>query len=198
MAYQQFSAGTRRGIGPEYQKAMPEAKDVYWNDDFFDDEAEGTIAVFDFDYEQMEDYTFKVAVLSHLIHTPLIALYFAWFLPLYISLIVGGVLLLYIPLIKLQTQWQVRANHLAITQDGIRSVQDKRKSFLGFSMCDKGKHSKTVPFDKVSPCLRMMILTTQNGMVMLTPVYVSGRSRIATLSSRLEILAASSRKCYMW
>lgn len=44
------------------------------------------------------------------------------------------------------------ATHVCVTRDGIRYSVDKRKSGCRFSMCDKGKTTKTVPFDKITDC----------------------------------------------
>jgi len=54
--------------------------------------------------------------------------------------------------LQMQVRWEAYAQHLVITRDGIRYVQDKRKSCWGLPMCDRGKNSKTVPFDKITDC----------------------------------------------
>jgi len=46
----------------------------------------------------------------------------------------------------------VRAQHLAITVDGIKYVTDGHKSGCRFDCQDKGKVSKTIPFDKITDC----------------------------------------------
>lgn len=148
--YHKFPSGSRC-ISADYQATIPEAKDVCWTDDFFDDD-EDTIAVFDFDYEQMKDFTFKLEALVHTFHVLLVAGYSYALFDFYGPLVCVGIFPLYLVLLRYQVQWKSEANHLAITRDGIRSVQDKQKRFLGWSMCDKGKHSKTVPFDKITDC----------------------------------------------
>ena len=45
-----------------------------------------------------------------------------------------------------------RAQHLAITQDGIRYVVDKHKTACRLDCQDVGKVSKTVPYDKMTDC----------------------------------------------
>ena len=45
-----------------------------------------------------------------------------------------------------------RAQHLAISQDGIRFVVDRHKTACRLDCQDKGKVSKTVPFDKMTDC----------------------------------------------
>jgi hypothetical protein len=44
------------------------------------------------------------------------------------------------------------SNHLAITRDGIRYIVDKHPTAWRLSMCDVGKQSKTIPFDKLTDC----------------------------------------------
>lgn len=45
-----------------------------------------------------------------------------------------------------------RAQHVAITQDGIKFVTEMHKSGCRMDCQDKGKVSKTVPFDKITDC----------------------------------------------
>lgn len=139
-------------VPPEYQ-ILPEAQGIYWNDDFFDDE-EGVVAVFDFDYDQMMSFQTPVVAISQMIVVCIAILYCGIFMGIYgaVAAIVVYVLSLYPCLLSMQVGWEVMANHVAITRDGIRFVQDRRKSCWGFAMCDKGKHSKTVPFDKITDC----------------------------------------------
>jgi hypothetical protein len=42
--------------------------------------------------------------------------------------------------------------HVAVHQDGIKFVKEKRKTCCGFDCTDEGKSSKTVPFDKLTDC----------------------------------------------
>ncbi len=139
-------------VPTEYQ-FLPEANGIYWNDDFFDDE-EGVVAVFDFDYDQMLSFQTPVTAVSQIMIVGLASLYLGIFLGVYgVAVVVAFYLLsLYPCLLQMQVGWEVMANHVAITRDGIRFVQDRRKSCWGFAMCDKGKHSKTVPFDKITDC----------------------------------------------
>lgn len=132
---------------------LPEAQDLFWNDDFFDDE-EGIVAVFDFDYDQMLSYETPMAAFSQGISVTFCALYAGLFMGVYgaLAIIAAYFVLLFPCLVQQQVRWKVMANHVAITRDGIRLVQDRRKTCWGFSMCDKGKHSKTVPFDKITDC----------------------------------------------
>jgi len=140
-------------VAIEYQSIIPETQGIYWNDDFFDDE-EGIIAVFDFDYDQMISFQTPMVAMSQLIMMSLAAFYLGIFMGIYGTVIVLALYILsfYPCLLQRQVRWEVMANHVAITRDGIRFVQDRRKSCWGFGMCDKGKHSKTVPFDKITDC----------------------------------------------
>ena len=54
--------------------------------------------------------------------------------------------------LRSNVRWRAEAHHVAITRDGIRFVQDRRKAWWGLSVCDQGKHSKTVPYDKITDC----------------------------------------------
>lgn len=141
-----------RSVPKEYL-FLPEAQGVYWNDDFFDDE-DGVIAVFDFDYDKMRLFNTQVQAIGQLFAVAGFATYLGVFLGIMAPMIVVALYIASLApcLLTLQVQWDAESNHLAITRDGIRFVQDKRKSCWGFSMCDKGKHSKTVPFDMITDC----------------------------------------------
>jgi hypothetical protein len=146
-----------RCVPSEYSLVMKEAQDVWWNDDFFDEE-DGVIAVFDFDYDQMTVFQTQTKAAGQFLSVTVATAYVAFVLgtiaPILAPIIVVGLYLLTLApcFLRLQVQWEVESNHLAITRDGIRYVQDKRKGCWGFSMCDKGKSSKTVPFDKITDC----------------------------------------------
>ena len=47
---------------------------------------------------------------------------------------------------------RIRAQHLAITRDGIKYVVDKHSTGCRFECQDQGKVSKTVPYDKMTDC----------------------------------------------
>jgi len=104
-------------------------------DRFFAQE-EGVIAVFDFDYETVASFQKSVALVSFI------------FPPI---LIIGS-LCCYPCFFAQQIDWNTYSQHVAITQDGIKFVQDKRKTGCGLGCQDEGKTSKTVPFDKVTDC----------------------------------------------
>jgi len=115
---------------------LPEAQNLKWKDTFFHNE-EGHIATFDFDYPLIESFQTKVALASMA------------FAPV---LIFGSIFACYPCLYKQQVQWDTYAKHVAVTQDGIKFVHDKRKTCCGLDCTDAGKISKTVPFDKITDC----------------------------------------------
>ncbi|CAK9008789.1 Uncharacterized protein SCF082_LOCUS10017 [Durusdinium trenchii] len=83
---------------------VPEAED-----DFFDNERH-LVGVFDFDYDEIEDFETKVAWVS-LLSIPCI-----W--PL--SLACCGPCFL-----QQNVEWRTRAQHVALTEDGIKYVTDR-------------------------------------------------------------------------
>lgn len=141
-----------RSVATEYHQVVPETQGVFWNDDFFDEE--DIIAVFDFDYDNIVAFNTPVEFMSQIVTVGFFCLYGTLlFWPYGLIVVLSIYLLSLAPFyLRYNVRWRAEANHLAITRDGIRFVQDRRKSCWGFSMCDKGKHSKTVPFDKITDC----------------------------------------------
>ena len=155
IAASQALGATRYSVSRAYQ-SIPETKGLEWTDGFFQDEVEGNglVAVFDFDYAQMVDFNTKTAALGQISTVGCLAAY---------GVFLGGPLGLIAPaaytfatmwpcFLRPQVEWAQHSQHVAITRDGIRFVQDQRKSCWGLSVCDKGRHSKTVPFDKITDC----------------------------------------------
>ena len=98
---------------------IKEAQGLTWKDTFFEENEEaGVIAVFDYDYQAVEDFTNSVAVAAMLFPPILIC-----------STIFCCAPCLY----KSQTKWETYSKHVCVTQDGIKYVQDKRKSTCGFA-----------------------------------------------------------------
>lgn len=120
---------------PEVQNLQP------WTDRFFDDEDENdVIAVFDFDYLQMEHFNTQLGWVTFgltLLYTPLFFAGLAACVPCYL---------------RQNVRWSTRAQHVCVTRDGIRFVKDRRKSCWGWPCTDQGKSSKTVPFDMITDC----------------------------------------------
>ena len=140
-------------VPEEYQATIPEARDIVWDDDFFDDD-DGIVAVFDYDYDQMLVYERFVMASALGMLVILYAFYAAIFLGVYGAIGMVALMLLFsCPcLLHQQAQWYVHAHHVAITRDGIRFVIDRRKSCWGLPMCDRSKYSRTIPFDQITEC----------------------------------------------
>jgi hypothetical protein len=118
-----------RTVESQYS-SLPEVKDLAWTDTFFDDESD-VIAVFDFDYEKMEDFYTSVGwatIGATLLYTPIFVMSLVGLAPCYL---------------RSNVRWNTQAQHVAITRDGIRFVRDKRKSCWGMPCSDQGKSSKT-------------------------------------------------------
>jgi hypothetical protein len=108
---------------------LPEVKNLAWTDTFFGDE-DDVIAVFDFDYDAMENFYTSVgwAMIGSALLYP----------PVFLTSLVGLA-----PCLRSNVRWSTQAQHVAITRDGIRFVRDKRKSCWGMRCSDQGKSSKT-------------------------------------------------------
>lgn len=136
-----FPAPTRT-LNDKYASLANLRKGVTWEDPFFDDEdfENDIIAVFDFDYVKMESFNTSMnfaTLFSTLIYAPIFVLAVIGGAPCYI---------------RKNAEWSSRTQHVAITQDGIRFVHDRRPCCWGLPFTDKGKTSKTVPFDKITDC----------------------------------------------
>ena len=111
---------------------LPELRNnLTWTDSFFDDDEERVIAVFDFDYDAMEQYYTSVGWVglgATMLYTPFFLVSLLGLAPCYLRKNVG---------------WSSRAQHVAITRDGIRFVRDRRPCGWGMPCTDAGKSSKT-------------------------------------------------------
>lgn len=138
---------------PVYQKCIPEARNLFWNDDFFEDD-DGVIAVFDFDYEKMTQFQTKIRAATQFSILCITGAHAGIVAGIYGAIVVLGLYILSLSpcFLRQQVTWEAESNHICITRDGIRFVNDKRKSCWGIGICDKGKSSKTVPFDKITDC----------------------------------------------
>jgi len=102
------------------------------------DETEGVIKVFEIDYDKVIDYQWTVANNNVLacIWCPL-----TWpGLPYHF--ICG----------RENLQDRTEAQHVCVTQDGIRYVVDRHKAQCRLDCQDEGKITKTIPFDKLTDC----------------------------------------------
>jgi hypothetical protein len=120
--------GSKKANG-EYSN-LPEAQNLTWEDNFFDDDPD-VVAVFDFDYQAMEDFNTSVgwaAIAATLIYTPIFVISMIGLAPCYL---------------RSNAKWSSQAQHVAITRDGIRFVRDRRQCCWGMQCTDQGKSSKT-------------------------------------------------------
>jgi hypothetical protein len=113
---------------------LAELRNITWTDTFFEDDDDDIIAVFDFDYDAMENFYTSVGWVSFgatILYTPLFMLSLFGLTPCYLRSNVG---------------WNTRSQHVAVTRDGIRFVRDKRPCCWGLPCTDQGKSSKTGEF----------------------------------------------------
>jgi len=104
-------------------------------DEFFNGD-QGLISVWDFDYDLIINFE------THLKSAQLLCIPPMW----------ASCLCCYPCFLKQNVEWKARAQHVALTVDGIRYVTEKHPSLCGLSCTDKGKESKTVPYDKITDC----------------------------------------------
>ncbi|CAJ1404117.1 unnamed protein product [Effrenium voratum] len=117
-------------LGVEGDYVAPAARDLYFAQE------PNLIAPFDFDYETIINFTTNLRWAQLLFLPP------AWF----------SVACCYPCFLQQNVEWEVRSQHVALTVDGIRFVKEKRKSMCGLPCTDKGRESKTVPYDKITDC----------------------------------------------
>jgi len=106
------------------------AADRFFNGD------DGLVSVWDFDYDTIIDFNTQLQWAA-LLSTP----------PAWISC-----LCCYPCFLRKNVVWSSRAKHIALTVDGIRYVTEKHPTMCGLSFTDRGKESKTVPYDKITDC----------------------------------------------
>jgi len=108
----------------------PAAADEFFNGD------QGLVSVWDFDYDTIIGFNYQLQALGICLIPP------AW----------CSFLCCYPCYLQKNIEWNARAQHLALTVDGIRFVRDRHQTMCGFPCTDKGKESKTVPYDKITDC----------------------------------------------
>jgi len=130
-----------KALDTKYASLANLRQELNWNDSYFEDEDDGdVIAVFDFDYDNMEKFYTSLGwatLASTCLYTPFFMASLIGLVPCYL---------------RQNVRWSTRSKHVAITQDGIRFVQERRPCCWGLPCSDKGKSSKTVPFDKITDC----------------------------------------------
>lgn len=105
------------------------------NDNFFENEP-GLVASFDFDYDEVVSFYQKLRW-AQFIFVPASWISSLCCTPCFINQ---------------NVEWNRRNMHVALTVDGIKFVHDRRKDVCGLSCTDRGKESKTVPYDKITDC----------------------------------------------
>jgi len=117
-------------VSSEFQH-IAAAQGLSWSDDFFEED-DDVVAVFDFDYDAMETYYSSVGWGC---------LACTLFFPNIFTIALMGLVPCFL---NKNVTWNVRAQHIAVTRDGIRFVHDKRSCCWGYQCTDVGKRSKTV------------------------------------------------------
>lgn len=126
-------AGLLEAASPVVMGAVvnaPSAADAFFNGD------QGLISVWDFDYDTIIEFQTQLQWYQFLCVPP------AWV----------SCLCCYPCFLNKNVEWKTRAQHVALTVDGIRYVQDKHPTLCGLSFTDRGRESKTVPYDKITDC----------------------------------------------
>lgn len=112
------------------QKSMqyiPEARYLTWMDDYFDTNDDDIVAVFDLDYDLMEDYYTSAAWLGY--SSTFLCQNIFWILT-----VCGTPCLL-----RRNMHWSVRSQHVAVTRDGVLFVKDRHHTCWGMPWSDAGK-----------------------------------------------------------
>ena len=107
-------------VVPTQYRSMKETQDLNWNDNFFDQDAQdGIVAVFDFDYEQMANFQFSVAALSQAVTVGGASVYAGMMGgAIGVGVVATAYSLTLSPCcLRNQIEWNVYANHVAVTRD---------------------------------------------------------------------------------
>jgi hypothetical protein len=108
---------------------LPEASNLTWNDDYFEDD-DDVVAVFDLDYENMESFYSTLGWVAY--GSTLFCGSIFW-----LGCLVG------VPcFLRPNVSWTVRSQHVAVTRDGVRFVQDQHPTCWGQSCTDSGRKVK--------------------------------------------------------
>lgn len=119
---------------------MAETKELSWRDDFFDDN-DDIVAVFDFDYEGMEGHYMCVSWGCVGVTSVCCPSTIPW------------MLLAFVPCyLNKNVRWNVRAQHIALTTNGILFVHDRRPACWGEQCWSIGKQTKFIPYEQIAGC----------------------------------------------
>jgi hypothetical protein len=138
-----------------------------WEDTFFDGEVD-VVAVFDYDYAKIEtaEVRFRKALLIILGWITTIQLCWIGAIPFFyqittffdmkfyfiilVTIVINWLYIVFlIRVMRGIIQWRVYSQHLCVTQDGIKLVQDKRKRFSLCVFSDK-RQVQTVTWDNIT------------------------------------------------
>lgn len=168
-----FRQGSMTRADPLIMPALPsnttqcchgDASRLSWSDTFFE-EYDNIIAVFDFDYDAIQDYEKKVAWLMYLSPVLLVPVWllatlinlsllrFGLFLMPMVWLSLLLLPLIFVSLIFFAAQtlslfpchaeqriaWDVRSRHIAVTEDGVLYVKDYRETCCGLPCTDASR-----------------------------------------------------------
>jgi hypothetical protein len=164
-------------VAQEQYAHIPETKGLSWRDDFFEDENfNDVVAVFDYDYEGMEGHYMCASWGCLGLHVcqlgvlgPLVYLFCC---PSIIPWMLVGLVPCHL---NKNVRWNVRAQHIALTQSGIIFVHDRRPACWGEECCSVSKHTKFIPYDQITECV-----VTDSGNSQLSKVTIDTTARSNT------------------
>ena len=156
----ELSMSEPAGTASSFSALIPEARNLTWTDDFFDDEADNIVAVFDFNYDFLQEWmTYRrTLVLSSLAFLLLFLNVTVWLLIMFrmpagiqILLVCSilpsslcfTLLILAISvtdvesLFSFNVSWFVKCLHVAVTSEGICFVRDQRRAGFGWTCMDR-------------------------------------------------------------
>jgi len=107
----------------------------YATDNFFVGDT-GLVSVWDFDYDAIIDFKTRLHCAQFLLMPP------RWL----------SCLCCYPCLLKKNAEWNAKAQHVALTTDGIHYVHEKHATMCGLSCTDKSRKSKMVPYGEITSC----------------------------------------------
>ena len=128
------------GTSPLYGH-IAEVRELTWSDDYFDDD-ENVVAVFDFDYEKMSSYYSSVGwttcIVGSLCFSPIFWVSLFGLVPCFLNK---------------NVEWNVRAQHVALTRDGVLFVHEKHRRGWGKPCTDAEQRTKFVSRARQKPNL---------------------------------------------
>jgi len=116
---------------PPYTK-MEDAEEEFWDPFFTRDQA---LRTYEFEYDTMYEFEKKTLLLTLAVN-PCILMCTLPCLPCQLSNLYDS----------------IHARHIAVNEDGVRYVIEKHPADCRLEICDQGRVSKTVPFDKLTDC----------------------------------------------